>query len=83
VIYDVSLDIYVEWREYASVGLNGIALWRIVLWQSMMPIWKGLARGVLGLFVLFYCTSRLIRREPANYLTAENDAEQALGADSP
>src|ERR1700752_1274406 len=64
-IYDVSLGLHEQWREYSSVGLQGTALWKIVLWQSLLPVWKGLLRFILGVSIICYATARFIRRVPA------------------
>jgi len=78
VVFDIGLGAYAQWQEYAGVNLHGTPFFKVVLWQSMMPLWKGALRLLLSLGIIWYVV-RSLRRGTRSTETMSNkslDAER-------
>jgi hypothetical protein len=60
-VYDVSLGVYETWQSFRGMNLERIGLWRVVYIESLLPVWRGLLRGVLGTVILIYGAIKLFR----------------------
>jgi hypothetical protein len=60
-VYDVSLGVYEAWRSFSGMSVERIGLWRVVYIESLLPVWRGLLRGVLGTVILIYAAIKLFR----------------------